>query len=140
MEVMIDPRMPLWERMTKHVRAVMEAYAEALDDHIFSEDDLAYGDAREQYDGCRQTLLQANTDLHTVEDHLRRHTIAEDRMQFILDNEEALVDEMLEHGGSFAHAIALAWRRSDSENRQKLRESFGNMLYTYKQFIKARSA
>jgi hypothetical protein len=51
-------------------------------------------------------------------------------------DEYRLVEAMQTYGGSFAKAIAEAWYRADGTNRYILRTSFGDLLESYRPFLK----
>jgi len=52
-----------------------------------------------------------------------------------LRDEDALIEKMERFGGGFASALAIAWRRADLGNRQRLRLAFGDLLESYRQFL-----
>ena len=47
------------------------------------------------------------------------------------DREHKAVDAMARFGGGFVSALALAWRRADSENQSRLREAFPELIEQY---------
>ena len=50
-------------------------------------------------------------------------------------DEQALLDSMEKFGGGFASALAIAWQRADSDNRNRLRLAFGDLLESYRKFL-----
>jgi len=47
-----------------------------------------------------------------------------------------LVDVMEQYGGSFARAIARAYRLADVHNAEKLEEAFAPLFNSYEKFLK----
>jgi len=52
------------------------------------------------------------------------------------NDEYRLLLVMQKYGGSFASALAQAWLLADPDNRRKLRNEFGELLESYRRFVK----
>jgi hypothetical protein len=46
--------------------------------------------------------------------------------------DDAVVQAMLQYGGSFVRALALCWQRADPVNQQRLRLAFGHVWAEYR--------
>jgi hypothetical protein len=118
------------------LRSIIAAYADAIDSHIWDRDDIRDDETRAAYAADKKLVQDATYAIGVIALVVERHHIDDERLAFIRDNEPKLVEAMHLFGGAFARHIAAAWKSAAENDKARLRESFGNMLYTYKQHMK----